>query len=59
MAVANAQVLAIGAKGGRVPRGIYHLTAGGQTSWYGFAAAIRAALPGSPGKAHLVARLRR
>lgn len=32
---------------GRLPQGIYHLTAGGYTSWHGFACAIAAAMNSS------------
>ena len=36
---------------GRDVSGIYHLTAGGETSWYGFATAILALHPPAPGTA--------
>jgi dTDP-4-dehydrorhamnose reductase len=36
----------------QVPPGIYHATAGGQTSWHGFAVAVATAVGGDPGRVH-------
>ena len=57
IAEATAQALAVEARCGGVPSGIYHLSAAGQTSWHGFAEAILVAMPG-PKRARAVVPIR-
>ena len=43
--IAQATALILARRGAGGPSGVYHLTAAGQTSWHGFAEAIRGYLP--------------
>jgi dTDP-4-dehydrorhamnose reductase len=54
LAAATAQLVALGKTRLREHAGLYHLSASGQTSWFGFAEAIFAALPAESKRPQLI-----